>query len=312
MKEYSKLSIIVPCYNEEESIPLFYAEAIKQDAFFKEKNVEVEFIFVNDGSRDKTVEIIKKLREKDKRVHMVSFSRNFGKEAAIYAGFEKAKGDLVVLMDADLQDPPALLPQMYTHIAEEGYDSVGSRRVTRTGEPPIRSWFARRFYALMRNISTTEIVDGARDYRMMTRKVVDAILSMKEYNRFSKGIFGWVGFKTKWLEYENINRVAGETKWSFWKLFLYSIDGIMAFSTAPLAIPLIMAIIMCIAALALLIITIVQATFGNPFYAVFLILTVATFIGGVILGCMGIVALYLSKMYLENKNRPKYLVDEEF
>lgn len=312
MKEYNKLSIIVPCYNEEESIPLFYAEAIKQDAFFKEKNVEVEFIFVNDGSRDKTVEIIKKLREKDKRVHMVSFSRNFGKEAAIYAGFEKAKGDLVVLMDADLQDPPALLPQMYTHIAEEGYDSVGSRRVTRTGEPPIRSWFARRFYALMRNISTTEIVDGARDYRMMTRKVVDAILSMKEYNRFSKGIFGWVGFKTKWLEYENINRVAGETKWSFWKLFLYSIDGIMAFSTAPLAIPLIMAIIMCIAALALLIITIVQATFGNPFYAVFLILTVATFIGGVILGCMGIVALYLSKMYLENKNRPKYLVDEEF
>lgn len=312
MKEYNKLSIIVPCYNEEESIPLFYAEAIKQDAFFKEKNVEVEFIFVNDGSRDKTVEIIKKLREKDKRVHMVSFSRNFGKEAAIYAGFEKAKGDLVVLMDADLQDPPALLPQMYTHIAEEGYDSVGSRRVTRTGEPPIRSWFARRFYALMRNISTTEIVDGARDYRMMTRKVVDAILSMKEYNRFSKGIFGWVGFKTKWLEYENINRVAGETKWSFWKLFLYSIDGIMAFSTAPLAIPLIMAIIMCIAALALLVITIVQATFGNPFYAVFLILTVATFIGGVILGCMGIVALYLSKMYLENKNRPKYLVDEEF
>lgn len=312
MKEYNKLSIIVPCYNEEESIPLFYAEAIKQDAFFKEKNVEVEFIFVNDGSRDKTVEIIKRLREKDKRVHMVSFSRNFGKEAAIYAGFEKAKGDLVVLMDADLQDPPALLPQMYTHIAEEGYDSVGSRRVTRTGEPPIRSWFARRFYALMRNISTTEIVDGARDYRMMTRKVIDAILSMKEYNRFSKGIFGWVGFKTKWLEYENINRVAGETKWSFWKLFLYSIDGIMAFSTAPLAIPLIMAIIMCIAALALLIITIVQATFGNPFYAVFLILTVATFIGGVILGCMGIVALYLSKMYLENKNRPKYLVDEEF
>lgn len=309
---YNKLSIIVPCYNEEESIPLFYAEAIKQDAFFKEKNVELEFIFIDDGSRDKTVEVIKKLREKDKRVHMVSFSRNFGKEAAIYAGFEKAKGDLVVLMDADLQDPPALLPQMYTHIADEGYDTVGSRRVTRTGEPPIRSWFARRFYALMRKISKTEIVDGARDYRMMTRKAVDAVLSMKEYNRFSKGIFGWVGFKTKWLEYENINRVAGETKWSFCKLFLYSIDGIIAFSTAPLAIPLIMGIVMCAAAFALLIVTIVQAVAGDPLYLLFLILTVMTFIGGVILGCMGIAALYLSKMYLENKNRPKYLVDEEF
>lgn len=311
MKEYKKLSIIVPCYNEEESLPLFYAEAIKQDPFFAEKNVELEFIFVNDGSRDRTVEVIKELRERDERVHMVSFSRNFGKEAAIFAGFEKASGDLVVLMDADLQDPPALLPQMYTHISEEDYDTVGSRRVTRTGEPPIRSWFARRFYGLMKKISTAEIVDGARDYRMMTRKVVDAILSMKEYNRFSKGIFGWVGFKTKWLEYENINRVAGETKWSFWKLFLYSIDGIVAFSTAPLAIPLIMGILFCLAAFVLLIISIVRAALG---YGVFMLVLpcIISFVGGVVLACMGIVAMYLSKLYLEIKNRPKYLVSEEF
>ena len=233
MNTFNKLlSIIVPCYNEEESVPLFYAETIKQEAFFHEKGVEFEFVFVNDGSRDKTVEQIRKLHEKDERVHLVSFSRNFGKEAAIVAGFEKAKGDIVVLMDADLQDPPALLPEMYQNI-ESGYDSVATRRVDRKGEPPIRSWFARRFYGLMRKISKTDIVDGARDYRMMTRQVVDAILSMREYNRFSKGIFGWVGFNTKWLEYENIQRAAGETKWSFWKLFLYSLDGIMAFSTVP-------------------------------------------------------------------------------
>ncbi|MDE6726782.1 MAG: glycosyltransferase family 2 protein [Oscillospiraceae bacterium] len=311
MNKYNKLSIIVPCYNEEESVPLFYAETIKQDAFFKAKGVELEFIFVNDGSRDKTVEVIRSLREKDERVHLVSFSRNFGKEAAIYAGFEKAKGDLVVLMDADLQDPPALLPQMYDHIAEEGYDAVGSRRVTRTGEPPIRSWFARRFYGLMRKISTTEIVDGARDYRMMTRKVVDAILSMKECNRFSKGIFGWVGFKTKWLEYENINRVAGETKWSFWKLFLYSLDGIMAFSTAPLAVPIVMGVLFCLAALVLLVISIVRAALG---YSVFMLVLscIISFASGVILGCMGIAAMYLGKLYLESKDRPKYLIDEEF
>lgn len=308
---YSKLSIIVPCYNEEESVPLFYAEAIKQDAFFASKGVALEFIFVNDGSRDKTVEVVKSLREKDERVHMISFSRNFGKEAAILAGFERAKGDLVVLMDADLQDPPALLPQMYTHIADEGYDSVGSRRVTRSGEPPIRSWFARRFYGIMRKISDTEIVDGARDYRMMTRKVVDAILSMKEYNRFSKGIFGWVGFKTKWLEYENINRVAGETKWSFWKLFLYSLDGIMAFSTAPLAIPLVMSILFCIAAFALLVIIIVRAAMGLM-VGMLVLPCIIAFAGGVILGCMGIVAMYLGKLYLESKDRPKYLIDEEF
>ncbi len=311
MNNFSKLSIIVPCYNEEESVPLFYAETVKQDAFFASKSVELEFIFVNDGSRDKTVEVVKALREKDERVHLVSFSRNFGKEAAIFAGLEKAKGDLVVLMDADLQDPPALLPQMFGYISEEGYDSVGSRRVTRTGEPPIRSWFARRFYGLMRKISTTEIVDGARDYRMMTRQVVDAILSMKEYNRFSKGIFGWVGYKTKWLEYENINRVAGETKWSFWKLFLYSLDGIMAFSTAPLALPLIMGMLFCLAAFVLLVILIVRAAMGYNVLVLGLFAAVA-FGGGVVLGCMGIVAMYIGKLYTEIKNRPKYLVEEEF
>ena len=202
------LSIIVPCFNEEESIPLFYAETQKQDGFFRENGVEFEFIFVDDGSRDKTVEAVKALRQKDERVHLISFSRNFGKEAAIIAGFEKASGDIVVLMDADLQDPPALLPEMYQHI-QSGYDSVATRRVDRKGEPRIRSWFARRFYGLMRGISRTDIVDGARDFRMMTRKVVDAILSMRECNRFSKGIFGWVGFNTKWLEYENIQRAAG-------------------------------------------------------------------------------------------------------
>lgn len=307
----SILSIIVPCYNEEESVPLFYAETLKQEQFFRENGVELEFIFVNDGSRDKTVEVVKSLRENDDRIHLISFSRNFGKEAAIYAGFEKASGDIVALMDADLQDPPALLPEMYDYIMN-GYDSVATRRVDRKGEPPIRSWFARRFYGLMRKISKTDIVDGARDFRMMTRKVVDAILSMKECNRFSKGIFGWVGYDTKWLEYENIQRAAGETKWSFWKLFLYSIEGIMAFSTVPLILPLIFGIFFCMAAVALLVITIVQAVTNNPMYLLFLILCVSAFIGGIILCCLGIVGMYLTKIYIEIKDRPKYLVKEEF
>lgn len=305
------LSIIVPCYNEEESVPLFYAETLKVEKFFAANGVDLEFIFVNDGSRDKTVEVVKSLREKDERVHLISFSRNFGKEAAIFAGFERARGDIVVLMDADLQDPPALLPEMYGHI-KDGYDSVATRRVDRKGEPPIRSWFARRFYGLMRKISKTDIVDGARDYRMMTRKVVDAILAMKECNRFSKGIFGWVGFNTKWLEYENIQRAAGETKWSFWKLFLYSLDGIMAFSTMPLVLPLIFGIIFCIASVALLVVTIVQAATANPLYTLFLMLCVMTFIGGIILCCLGIVGMYFAKLYIEVKDRPKYLVKEEF
>ena len=306
------LSIIVPCYNEEESVPLFYAETIKQEAFFHQKGVELEFVFVNDGSKDKTVQVVKELREKDERVHLVSFSRNFGKEAAIYAGFQKAKGDFVVLMDADLQDPPALLPEMYGHI-ESGYDSVATRRVNRKGEPPIRSFFARRFYGLMRKISTTEIVDGARDYRMMTRQVCDAILSMTEYNRFSKGIFGWVGFETKWLEYENIQRAAGETKWSFWKLFKYSIEGIMAFSTVPLMISLVLGIILGVLGFGFLLFFIISAAVSglNPFNGG-TIVSIVVFIGGIILTCMGILGLYTSKLYLEVKNRPIYIVKEEF
>lgn len=313
MNTFNKLlSIIVPCYNEEESVPLFYAETIKQEAFFHEKGVEFEFVFVNDGSHDKTVEQVRKLHEKDERVHLVSFSRNFGKEAAIVAGFEKAKGDIVVLMDADLQDPPALLPEMYENI-ESGYDSVATRRVDRKGEPPIRSWFARRFYGLMRKISKTDIVDGARDYRMMTRQVVDAILSMREYNRFSKGIFGWVGFDTKWLEYENIQRAAGETKWSFWKLFLYSLDGIMAFSTVPLSIASFLGILFCIIAFAFLIFIFVRAlAFGDDVAGWPSTICVITLLGGLQLLCLGIMGQYLSKLYLEVKDRPKYLVKEEF
>ncbi|MCI7692852.1 MAG: glycosyltransferase family 2 protein [Oscillospiraceae bacterium] len=293
-------------------MPLFYAETIKQEAFFHQKGVELEFVFVNDGSKDKTVQVVKELREKDERVHLVSFSRNFGKEAAIYAGFQKAKGDFVVLMDADLQDPPALLPEMYGHI-ENGYDSVATRRVNRKGEPPIRSFFARRFYGLMRKISTTEIVDGARDYRMMTRQVCDAILSMSEYNRFSKGIFGWVGFETKWLEYENIQRAAGETKWSFWKLFKYSIEGIMAFSTVPLMISLVLGIIFDILGFGFLLFFVISAAVSgfNPFNGGTIVSTVV-FIGGIILTCMGILGLYTSKLYLEVKNRPIYIVKEEF
>lgn len=312
MGAYTKLlSIIVPCYNEEESVPLFYQEAVKQETFFHEKDVELELIFVDDGSKDKTVEEVKKLREKDERIHLVSFSRNFGKEAAIIAGLEKAKGDFTVLMDADLQDPPALLPEMYGYI-EKGYDSVATRRVDRKGEPPIRSFFARRFYGLMRKISKTEIVDGARDYRLMTRQVTDAILSMREYNRFSKGIFGWVGYKTKWLEYENVQRAAGETKWNFWKLFLYSLDGITAFSTVPLAISSIMGVVFCIIAFVAIIALIIKnLIYHDPTPGWPSMVCIILLVSGVQLFCLGIVGQYLSKTYLEVKKRPIYLVKEE-
>ena len=229
----SLLSIVVPCYNEEENVSYFYEELLKNQNFFDECEISLEIIYVDDGSGDGTVAEVKKLREKDGRVHLVSFSRNFGKEAAIFAGLENAGGDYVVLMDADLQDPPSLLPEMFSYM-EQGYDSVATRRVSRKGEPPVRSFFARMFYKLMKKISRTEIMDGARDYRLMTRQMVDAIIAMKEYNRFTKGIFGWVGFRTRWLEYENVERARGETKWNFWKLFLYSLDGITAFSTVPL------------------------------------------------------------------------------
>lgn len=306
------LSIIIPCYNEEQAIPLFYQETMKQEFFFREKGVELEFIFVNDGSEDGTVEAVKELHKQDERVHLISFSRNFGKEAAIFAGLEMAKGDYTVLMDADLQDPPSILPEMYNYI-EQGYDSVATRRVNRIGEPPIRSFFARCFYSLMQKISKTEIVDGARDYRLMTRQVTDAILSMKEYNRFSKGIFGWVGYQTKWLEYENVQRVAGETKWSFWKLFLYSLDGIMAFSTVPLSIASFFGILFCLAAFIFMIFIFVRALiYGDPVAGWPSMVCIISFIGGVQLLCLGIMGQYLSKLYMEVKNRPKYLVKERF
>lgn len=313
MKKYGKvLSIIVPCYNEEESVPLFYAETLRQESFFHEKDVDLEFIFVDDGSGDGTAAAVRRLHEKDERVHLISFSRNFGKEAAIVAGLEASSGDFCVLMDADLQDPPAILPEMYGYI-EEGYDSVATRRVDRKGEPPIRSFFARRFYGLMRRISKTEIVDGARDYRLMTRQVTDAILSMKEYNRFSKGIFGWVGYRTKWIEYENVQRVAGETKWSFWKLFLYSLDGIMAFSTAPLSIASFFGILFCFAAFIFMVFIFIRALlYGDPVAGWPSMVCILSFIGGVQLLCIGIMGQYMSKLYMEVKQRPKYLVKEKF
>ena len=305
------LSVIVPCFNEEENVRDFYDELCKNTDFFREKQIEFELLYVDDGSKDKTVAEVKKLHEEDARVRLVSFSRNFGKEAAIYAGLQKCRGDLAVLMDADLQDPPSLLPEMYAYI-EQGYDSVATRRVTRKGEPLIRSFFARLFYRLMNKISRTEIVDGARDYRLMTRQVVDAILSMSEYNRFTKGIFGWVGYKTKWLEYENVERRKGETKWSFWKLFLYSLEGIIAFSTVPLTIASVMGVLFCLVAFVIIIVTIVRKLlFGDPTSGWPSLVCIIMMVSGVQLFCLGILGQYLSKTYMEVKRRPIYLVKEE-
>ena len=241
-----KISIVIPCYNEEEAIPLFYKEIKKIEKELSD--YKFEYIFVEDGSKDKTLEVIKELHENDKSVRYISFSRNFGKESAMLAGLEASLGDYVTVMDVDLQDPPELLPKMLKFIKEEGYDSVGTRRVTRKGEPPIRSFFARLFYKLINKMSKVEMVDGARDYRLMKRKMVDAVISLKEYNRYSKGLFSFVGFKTKWLEYENQERVAGETKWSFWKLFIYALEGIVAFTTTPLSIAAIVGVIFCLVA----------------------------------------------------------------
>ncbi len=305
------LSTVVPCYNEEENVPYFYEEFIKNESFLREHGIEFELLYIDDGSKDGTVAEIKKLIEKDSRVRLVSFSRNFGKEAAVYAGLEKAKGDYVACMDVDLQDPPGLLPEMFETLWE-GYDSVATRRVTRKGEPPIRSFFARIFYKLMNKISKTEIVDGARDFRLMTRQVVDALLTMKEYNRFSKGIFGWVGYETKWLEYDNIERKKGETKWSFWKLFIYSLEGITAFSTAPLGFAAFMGVLFCLLSFALIIFTIIRkAVFGDPTSGWPSLVCIISLISGVQLFCLGIVGQYLAKTYMEVKNRPIYLVKEE-
>lgn len=307
----SLLSVIVPCYNEEESVALFYEELMKNDAFFSEKGIEVEVLYINDGSKDRTVEEIKKLHERDERVHLVSFSRNFGKEAAMFAGLENSRGDYVVLMDVDLQDPPSLLPEMFSYI-EQGYDSVATRRVSRKGEPPVRSFFARMFYRLMKKISKTEIMDGARDYRLMTRQMVDAILSMQEYNRFTKGIFGWVGFNTKWLEYENVERAKGETKWNFWKLFLYSLDGITAFSTAPLMIASVVGVLFCLFAFIMIIFIIVRKLiFGDPVSGWPSLVCIILLTSGVQFFCTGILGQYLAKTYMEVKKRPIYLVKEK-
>ena len=305
------LSVIVPSYNEEENIFDFYEEFMKNAPFFQSRELDVEVIYIDDGSKDKTAEKVKELAARDARVHLVSFSRNFGKEAAIYAGLKKAKGDYSVLMDCDLQDPPALLPDMFRYI-DEGFDSVATRRVSRKGEPPIRSLFARMFYRIMNKISKTEIVDGARDYRLMKRQVVDAILAMAEYNRFTKGIFGWVGYETKWLEYENVERKKGETKWSFWKLFLYSLDGITAFSTVPLAVASFMGVLFCCLAFLMIVFTIVRKLiFGDPTSGWPSLVCIILLCSGVQLFCLGIVGQYLSKTYMEVKKRPIYLVKEE-
>lgn len=305
-----KLSLVVPAYNEEEAIPVFYREAKRIEPMLS--GVEIEYLFVDDGSSDKTMEVIHRLHEEDSRVHFVSFSRNFGKEAAIYAGLENAAGDYVAILDADLQDPPSLLPEMLEAVEQEGYDCVGSRRVDRKGEPPIRSFFARMFYRLMNKISNTEVVDGARDFQLMNKKVVNAILSMGEYNRFSKGIFGWVGFKKKWLEYENVERAAGETKWSFWKLLLYALDGIVAFSTAPLVLASVMGMLFCLAAFAAIILIVVRTLiFGDPTSGWPSLACIIMLVSGVQLLCIGILGQYMAKTYLETKNRPKYLVQEQ-
>ena len=303
------ISVVVPCYNEEEVLPLFYREITRTAGEMPE--YEFEFLLVDDGSGDGTLSVMRGLAGGDERVKYLSFSRNFGKEAALYAGLSRARGDYVALMDADLQDPPALLPEMMRAIQEEGYDGAATRRVTRRGEPPIRSFFARRFYGLMRRISKTEMMDGARDYRLMTRQFVDALLELGEYNRFSKGLFGWVGFRTKWLEYENVERAAGETKWSFWKLLLYSIEGIVAFSEAPLAVAAFAGLLFCLLALFFLVFVLVRAAiFGDPVAGWPSMMCTILLIGGIQLFSIGVLGEYLSKTYLEVKKRPIYICKE--
>lgn len=310
MKKEKLLSIIISCYNEEESIPLFYKEINKVSKEIKD--LDFEFIFVDDGSKDKTLEVVKKIRIKDNRVKYISFSRNFGKEAAMYAGLEASKGDYVTLMDADLQDPPYMLKEMYNNIKKGKYDCIGTRRVTRKGEPPIRSFFARKFYKIINKLSDIEMVDGARDFRLMTRQMVDSIINLKEYNRYSKGLFSFVGFKTKWLEYENIERVAGETKWSFWKLFIYAIDGICAFSTKPLIISAFIGFIFCIISFILIIFIIIKTLiYGDPVSGWPSLVCIIFMISGIQLFCMGIMGEYLAKTYLETKNRPIYIIKEK-
>ena len=306
-----KISIIVSCYNEEQALPIFYEEIKKVKEKDFNENI-FEYIFVNDGSYDKTLEIMKELSQKDENVKYISFSRNFGKEAAMLAGLEAATGDYVTLMDADLQDPPSLLRKMYDFIKNEGYDCVGTRRVTRKGEPPIRSLFARIFYKLINKMSKVEMVDGARDYRLMTKQMKDSILSMKEYNRYSKGLFSFVGFKTKWIEYENVERIAGETKWSFWKLFKYAIEGITAFSTVPLVVSSGIGLLFCLISFLLIIAIIVKTlVLGDPTSGWPSLVCIIFMVSGIQLFSIGIIGQYLAKTYLEVKNRPIYIIKEK-
>jgi len=304
------LTIVVPCYNEDAALPYFFSEIGQvADSMSATKNLAFELLFIDDGSRDRTLELLERFAQEDVRVRYISFSRNFGKEAAMYAGLKNAKGDYVAVMDADMQDPPSLLPEMYEVLTAGKYDSVATRRVDRTGEPPIRSFFARCFYKLINKISEADIVDGARDFRLMKRKMVDAIVSMGEYNRFSKGIFGWVGFRTKWLPYENVERVAGETKWSFWKLFKYSLQGIVAFSTAPLAIASVFGLLLCFAAFVIICVIIVKTiAFGDLVGGWPSLACLILFMGGLQLFCTGILGQYLAKTYLETKHRPIYII----
>ncbi len=306
--EKKLISIVVPCYNEEKTIELFMNEITKiEEEMFKDFNTFFEYIFVDDGSTDSTSSIMKDLSQKHENFKYIILSRNFGKEGALFAGLQKSQGNYVAVMDVDLQDPPYMLKEMYLTIVNDGFDCVGTRRTTRKGEPPIRSFFARLFYKLINRISSTEIVDGARDYRLMTRDMVNAILSMSEYNRFSKGIFSWVGFKTKWLEYTNTERVAGETKWSFGKLFLYSLDGIVAFSTAPLAISSILGLLFCIISFFMIIFIIAKTLiWGDPVAGYPSLVCIIFLIAGVQLFCSGIQGQYIAKTYLETKKRPIY------
>ena len=304
-----KISVIVPCYNEEEALPYFYKEIKKIE---KEMDyVDFEYIFVEDGSKDKTLDILRDFAKKDKKARYLSLSRNFGKEASMYAGLKYSTGDYVTIMDADLQDPPALLPEMYKYIKEDGYDQVATRRANRKGEPIIRSFFAKMFYKIINKMSKVEMVDGARDFRLMKRQVVDSILDLAEYNRYSKGLFSFVGYKTKWLEYNNIERVAGKTKWSFWKLFKYAIEGITAFSTAPLAFASFLGVFMCLIALVFIVIIIVKTIiYGDPVGGWPSLACIILFASGVQLLCLGIIGQYLSKTYLESKGRPIYIIRE--
>ena len=304
-----RISIVVPCYNEEEAIPLFYEEINKTSKEIKD--YEFEFIFVNDGSKDKSVSIMKELAKKDKRVKFIDFSKNFGKEAAMYAGLELSSGDFITTMDVDLQDPPSLLPEMIKGITEEGYDCVATKSTSRIGYSFLRKTFTRWFYKIIAKISKTEMVAGARDYRLMTRQMVNAIINMKEYNRYSKGLFSFVGFKTKWIEFENQERVAGTTKWNFWKLFSYAIDGIVGFSTTPLIVSSIIGVIFCLISFIMIIFIIVKTlVFGDPTSGWPSLACIVFFVSGIQLFCIGIIGQYLSKVYLEVKNRPIYIIKD--